>query len=283
MMRLPYGVRVAARCQAGSGPPVVLLHGLASTSRWWDLVVAELPGRRLLRWDHRGHGLSSSPSAGYRVDVLAADAAAVLDTLRLAGCVVVGHSMGASVALMLAASRPDLVSAVCCVDGGLYDPRTMFGSSWPVAQPVMSIDRRINPTRAMLDAWAAGVGLPPTAAPSIAANYQHAAPDQSAIRSGSARLRLRLTPEREQALARSVWQQRPDWVLAKVTAPVTAIMARPSDPAEVGLRHDALHSTLTRAGRSIRQIWVDGGHDLPLQQPQRIAEEITTICTGVRT
>ena len=67
-------------------PAIVLLHGLASNLRWWDPVAARLALRhRLVRFDHRGHGRSTGPAAGYTVQRLAADSAAVLDHLHV-GC-----------------------------------------------------------------------------------------------------------------------------------------------------------------------------------------------------
>ena len=138
---------------------MVLLHGLASTHRWWDFVIRHLPRRRVLRWDHRGHGQSTA-SGAYRIETLAGDAAAILDQRGLRGCVVAGHSMGAAVALQLAARRPDLVAGVCCVEGGVPDPHVLFGDDWNTAHAVMRNDRRIEPTAAILAAWARGAALP---------------------------------------------------------------------------------------------------------------------------
>jgi pimeloyl-ACP methyl ester carboxylesterase len=266
-MRLAPDVELATLDQPGVDPPVVLLHGLASTHRWWELVAARLAGRRVVRWDHRGHGLSSAPSSGYSVEVLAEDAAALLDALQLTRCVVVGHSMGAGVALQVAAQRPDLVSGVCCVEGGLPDPQLLFGPTWPTARPVMCIDRRIMPTAEILARWAQGIGLPDDALAAVLANYQPSG-------QGTRRLRLRLTPQRETELAYSVWSQRPSALLAQISAPVMAVMARPADPTQGARQHRALQRTLDVSGRTVSQTWIGGSHELPLEQPRLVAEAI---------
>ncbi|WP_432982865.1 alpha/beta fold hydrolase [Dactylosporangium sp. CA-233914] len=261
------GVRLAVQESPGQEPATVLLHGLASTHHWWDLVTELLPGRRVVRWDHRGHGLSTIPTGRHSVEDLARDAAAVLDAAGLQQCIVAGHSLGAAVGLRLAADRPDLVAALCCVDGGLYDPQTMFGRSWWDAQPAMRLDRRIAPTEAMLTAWAHGIGLPAAAVPALLANYQ---PDPSDPR----RVRLRLPAEHEGPLAYSLWSQRPADLLARVDVPVTAVLARTADRAAAAVRRRALHHTLDGAGRTVTERWIDGGHDLPLEQPHRVADAI---------
>src|SRR6266545_1162751 len=131
----------------------LLLDGLASTSRWWDPVAAHLAHQyRVVRFDHRGHGRSSTPTSGYTVDGLVGDAIQVLDGLGLTQVVLAGHSLGASVALAAAAARPDLVAAVGCVEGGLYDPKLMFGHTWQQAGPAMLHARRGPTTLPVLQA-----------------------------------------------------------------------------------------------------------------------------------
>ena len=94
----------------GSGPPVVLVPGGAMTHRVWDhQVAALLPAYRTLAVDLRGSGGSDKPPAGYSVDLLVADLAALIGSLQLERPVVVGHGLGAHVALRLAAAEPDLV------------------------------------------------------------------------------------------------------------------------------------------------------------------------------
>jgi non-heme chloroperoxidase len=98
----------------GSGPPVVLIHGGAATHGVWDHQAAALMGRyRSLAVDLRGSGDSDRPPSGYSIDVFAADVAALVDALHLERPVVVGHGLGSHVALRLAATRPELVGALC--------------------------------------------------------------------------------------------------------------------------------------------------------------------------
>lgn len=71
----------------------------------------QLPeGVHLLALTHRGHGGSSRPATGCRMEDLAADALAFLDALHLRQACVVGHSMGSFVAQELALSHPERVS-----------------------------------------------------------------------------------------------------------------------------------------------------------------------------
>jgi pimeloyl-ACP methyl ester carboxylesterase len=102
----------------GSGTPVLLLHGLASTRHIWDLVVPGLAGLPVLALDQRGHGDSDRPDGPYDGATLVADALTALDAVGLSRVVVVGHSWGAWTALRLAATAPERVLAVVCVDGG---------------------------------------------------------------------------------------------------------------------------------------------------------------------
>lgn len=91
------GVRLH-HLEAGSGPAVVLLPGWSLTAQTFSAQLAELSlSRRVVAIDHRGHGRSSTPPAGYHLHRLAADLAAVLSTHNLDDVRLVGHSMGAAV------------------------------------------------------------------------------------------------------------------------------------------------------------------------------------------
>lgn len=97
----------------GSGPSVVLVHGLGGSTALWDEIVPALAGRfRTVRYDVRGSGRSERPDGPYSLDHLVADLDGVIDELGLAPAAVVGHSMSGGVVLAYAARHPDKVRAV---------------------------------------------------------------------------------------------------------------------------------------------------------------------------
>jgi non-heme chloroperoxidase len=81
---------------AGSGPPVVLIHGYPLSGRAWDKQVPVLleAGHRVITYDRRGFGKSSQPTSGYDYDTFAADLQTLMDELDLDEATLVGHSMG---------------------------------------------------------------------------------------------------------------------------------------------------------------------------------------------
>ena len=115
------GIRLHYLDWTPSGPvrrePILFMHGLSSNARFWERLAARLPERRLIALDQRSHGASDRPASGYSHETLMADAAHVLESLRLGRAVVAGHSWGAAIALELAVARPDLVSGLAFIDG----------------------------------------------------------------------------------------------------------------------------------------------------------------------
>ena len=100
-----------------NGPPdapaVLLIHGFAGSSAWWNPVVPMLQQRyRVIRVDLLGHGASAKPVGGYDIPAQGRRVGAVLDRLRVNQAVIVGHSTGGAVATALAEQRPDVVAAL---------------------------------------------------------------------------------------------------------------------------------------------------------------------------
>ena len=97
----------------GSGPPLVLLHGLTATRRYVlqgsRLLARE--GFRLVSYDARAHG-ESDPGDGYEYSDLADDLVSVLEGRDIESAVLVGHSMGAATAIRVALERPELVAGL---------------------------------------------------------------------------------------------------------------------------------------------------------------------------
>jgi 3-oxoadipate enol-lactonase len=101
----------------GEGPPLVLLHGHTLDLRVWDETTPWLvrAGFRVIRYDQRGHGRSSSPPSGYRWSDHAADLAEVIASLDAAPAHLVGLSKGGGIALELALRSPELVRSLALV------------------------------------------------------------------------------------------------------------------------------------------------------------------------
>lgn len=92
------------------GPSCLLLHGITDAWRSFEEVMPLLPrGWHVVALSQRGHGGSSKDMARHDARAFAQDAAAVIEALGLAPALVVGHSMGTTVALRLAIDRPELV------------------------------------------------------------------------------------------------------------------------------------------------------------------------------
>ncbi|MFD6445183.1 alpha/beta fold hydrolase [Promicromonospora sp. NPDC060204] len=103
-------------------PAVVLVHGITASHRAWPAVVEALPGRRVIAPDLRGRGRSNALPGPYGMAAHADDVAAVIGALADGPAVVVGHSMGGFVSLVLTHRHPDLVARLVLVDGGLPIP-----------------------------------------------------------------------------------------------------------------------------------------------------------------
>jgi 3-oxoadipate enol-lactonase len=111
--------------ESGTGPPIVLLHGLTATRRYVVMGsrALERAGHRVLGYDARGHGRSTpAPDHGeYGYEHLAADLEAVLDARGIARAVLAGSSMGAHTAVRLALIHPDRVAALGLITPS-FDP-----------------------------------------------------------------------------------------------------------------------------------------------------------------
>ncbi len=105
-------------------PPLVLLPGITSPAVTWEFVAQALSSfADVYVIDHRGRGLSEGgPHLGYRLDDYAGDVEGFIRTMNLEAPTILGHSMGARIAVRLAAGRPALVGQVVLVDPPVSGP-----------------------------------------------------------------------------------------------------------------------------------------------------------------
>jgi lipase len=102
-----------------AAPAVLLIHGVTASHLSWPFVAERLPNARVIAPDLRGRGRSNGLVGAAGLVAHARDLVAVLDALGVERAVVVGHSMGAFVALVLGDLHPERVSRIVLVDGGL--------------------------------------------------------------------------------------------------------------------------------------------------------------------
>ena len=250
------GVTLAGLDFAGDGTPVLFLHGLAGYAGEWRTTAEWLAGeRQVVALDGRGHGRSERRPGDVSIEAHAADAAHVIELLELERVVVVGQSLGGLTAIVLAATRPDLVKAVVVVD----------------ADPAAGEDRTVDEVESALRRWPV-----PFASVLEAARYFGGSPGSAAAWANGLEHRddgwwprfefdvMKRTLG--EALARSYWDE---W--ERIEAPVLIVRAGEGDvPAETA-------EEMTRRLATSRLIEIPGaGHDLHLDRP----EEWRAVLTG---
>ncbi|NUR27515.1 MAG: alpha/beta hydrolase [Catenulispora sp.] len=167
--------------RGGSGPPVLLLHGIPETHLMWHRVVPALAERfTVVATDLRGYGASGTPDGGvdheaYRMGVLAADQVEVMAALGFKRFAVVGHDRGARCAYRMALDHPGVVSRLAVLD--IVPTGEAFGRAdrdfslgywvWsflaapaPVPERLVAAEPRVL-VEHMLDAWSAEPGAFP--------------------------------------------------------------------------------------------------------------------------
>ncbi|MFY0692479.1 MAG: 3-oxoadipate enol-lactonase [Paracoccaceae bacterium] len=101
------------------GAPVVFSNSLGTTLHMWDPIMPLLPeGIRIIRYDKRGHGLSSLPQGPYKMGQLIHDAERVIDHCGIRDSLFVGLSIGGLIAQGLASKRLDLIRAMVLSNTG---------------------------------------------------------------------------------------------------------------------------------------------------------------------
>lgn len=194
------GVSLAVTDRGGDGPPVILLHGLAGSSRELLPTADTLTDRfRVLLVDQRGHGRSTRRPDDLSREAFVDDIVAVIEKLADHPVRLVGQSMGAHTAFLTASARPDLVDCLVMLEGhvaGDDDPGAARGlgeffATWPpsfVDEPAAFRVHRIPDSRSVVHGQAPSLGT--------ATRPVTATPGRTRRRPGSHRCHRRSTPAR---------------------------------------------------------------------------------------
>ena len=269
-------IRLGATRWPGSGTPIVLLHGLASQRRFWNLVVPHLTGSPVLAIDQRGHGDSDRPQTSYELTEIANDLAIALDAIGWSRAVVVGHSWGGAVAATFAAEHPERTLAVLGIDGGT-SPHVPAGADRD------QLRKRLEPPRfamapdeleAMIRQRAVGGGA--TAGDVAAAVLPIFAVGDDGL------ARARLPFDVHMQIVDTILEYDAAATLARVQCPMWFVACGWPGVDEEQQRRAAAFDTLADSrpdGHFMR--WGGAIHDVPLQWPAMVAGLIRTVADDV--
>jgi pimeloyl-ACP methyl ester carboxylesterase len=251
---------------AGSGAAVLLIHGLGGQSAHFDYGVADYLARnhRVVVVDRPGSGHSTRAAAAADVSTQAASLAALIDQLGLERPTVAGHSLGGAIALTLALEHPGKVGALA-----LVAPLTHLQASAPDVFKALAIE---SPWLRKLFAWTlATPGAIAGGKKVLGAVFAPESPPRDFAVKGGGMLSLRP----RQFLAASADMQALPGHMPRVQArygelavPVGVLYGREDAILDWKANGQALADKVAGARLQL----VDGGHMLPVTQPQLVAE-----------
>ena len=144
---------------AGSGPPVVLIHGMINSSRHWREVAEQLAvDHTVIAPDLIGHGDSATPRGDYSIGAHAAAIRDLLAALEVRSATVVGHSLGGGVAMQFFWQFPERVERLVLISSGGLGPDVsplLRVAALPGASPALALAARprvVNAISSLADA-----------------------------------------------------------------------------------------------------------------------------------
>ena len=262
-------------------PQMLLLHGLASSSHIWDFVASLLAehGYLVTALDQRGHGESDKPHTGYDFATIVADAAAAVAALDIVRPIVVGHSWGAMVALQYAATYPEQVTALALVDGATNQFSLRPGWSREQAMIDLAPPRFAGtPRETFLSFYRNG-----PLGKQWSSQLEESVLQIVQLREDDT-VAPRLDFENHLQIIGAMWDQPLFELYQQLRCPTTLIVAEltptnESQAAFIRLRQEGI-AQIQAMFPAIRVVRLaDTIHDIPLQRPAQLAQEILSYAT----
>jgi non-heme chloroperoxidase len=261
----------------GADGTLVLVHGVGSSCHIWDLVgpllAAESPARlrliRVVALDQRGHGESDQPASGYDFASIVSDLAGFIAAVGVkAPSILVGHSWGASVVLHYGVAHPARTAGIVLVDGGTGSP----GERWTWEQT----ESRLTPPEIDGQLWS-DLHRRMSRNNGAYADARAEAVGRSLFNvDESGRISRRFRISNHMQVVRALWEQRPAELLPRLTCPLLILPARQaSDAPEWRASQVANVERALELAPQARVRWFeDTVHDVPLQRPEELADEL---------
>ncbi|GAB19915.1 putative hydrolase [Gordonia effusa NBRC 100432] len=284
--RTVHGYRRAYRI-AGSGPVVVLIHGIGDNSSTWDQIIGILAhDHTVIAPDLLGHGQSDKPRADYSVAAFANGIRDLLSVLGYEQVTVVGHSLGGGVAMQFCYQFPRMVSRLVLVAAGGVTrdvSPALRAASLPFAPQMLSL-LRFPGALALVDRAAQLAAATPvsTRFPTYSPSYHFGDhPDLIRILSG-------LTDSSARAAFQRTLRSVVDWrgqivtMLDRsyLTALVPVLIVWGDEDAVIPYQHALLaHAAI---GHSRLETFSGSGHFPFRDDPKRFADLITDFVSTTR-
>ncbi len=243
--------------------PLILVHGLASSSHMFDLIAPELAADyHVIAFDQRGHGLSDKPAMGYDFESIASDLDSLLAALGIADTpfVLAGHSWGAFTTLYYCATRPQKVLKAILIDGGLRPVTDFFKSVDEMAPPQHFNWPILDVKRMIREDWL-GTAYRPELEPLVISIYDTTNPDD---------VQPHLKLAQHMQIAQALWDFRSVDYFSRIESPVLAILG--IGVGELPDPHVEDYVKAAKVGlKQFEVVWMaDTIHDIPWHRPQAL-------------
>ncbi|MDA1188518.1 MAG: alpha/beta hydrolase [Chloroflexi bacterium] len=269
------GINLNYKDWGGDGQPVVLLHGLASSTHIWHFVAPLLSRSfRVVAVNQRGHGDSDKPDDGYDFATVATDLREFMKALGFQKPIVAGHSWGGNVAVQLAADNHGLCKGICLVDGGMIEISATPGMTLEKARVDMAPPDFTGITMQQMKerakTWDFGFEVTPELRKLMLSVFEEQ-PDGT------------VSPKFKRAnhmqVVDAFWDHRPTLLYPEVKCPVLLLPARrKEDSEEHSGWKERREKWVGQAEKSLsrsKTVWFeDSVHDVPLQRPELVASTV---------
>ena len=256
----------------GDGPPVVALHGLASSSHWYDIVIPLLRDHyRIIAPDQRGHGQTTQATTGYDWATLSGDVARLMDHVGMDQATVLGHSWGGNGATNMAAHYPDRVNRVVMIDGGFLGGQNSRDTNWEeFSQRVRprdvsgKRDEFLDRLRVQLaDCWSDDL---------------ERIVQTMVYEDAEGQIRDILHPDNHAQVIRAMWDQPPATVLPRITCPAMIVAAGPRPDragSDFSIRREEMVAAAAENLKDGQVHWIPNTiHDIGYHKPVELADLI---------
>jgi pimeloyl-ACP methyl ester carboxylesterase len=238
----------------GSGPAVVLVHGLAGNLHYWDVAAADLArDHRVVRLDLAGHGGSGSDRKTWSIEGFAGDIRAVVNAAGIDGFTLVAHSISGTIALETARALGDRVTGIVPVDS------------------VLDVDEHMSP-----EARAEVLGKTRADYRNVIENQLRNLMPKNPDPKVVARIRadaMANDPNRSAAILESIFAYREDLTMDQLAMPIVAVIG---DVRPVALDHNRAHAPQFDA-----RVMKETGHWLLLDKPAEFASTLRDVVESI--